>query len=779
MFMKCIFCKANIDDNASVCPYCDSSLVTNVGTTSTVEPVVEQPTPALQTPVVEQVVQTPVVETPVQPVQTPVVETPVQPVVQPVQTPVQVVSPTLETTPNVEMVSPKKKKPILLIIIILLVIGVVVFAGIKIYSNINLSKGEQPNTEHEITDPGTVEVNENRIKSDRVIMLYVIGSDLESRDGAATKDINEIMTSNFNQEDIDILAYVGGTKYWQNKEFNENENAIYEITNNEVKKLKIYDKKHMNKGSTLTEYLNYVYANYESDKYSLILWDHGGGPLFGYGVDENNPDVTMSILELDKAINNSAILNDGKLEFIGFDACLMSSIEVANLFKEEANYFIASSESEPGDGWDYDFLKEINKDTTTIQLGQKIIDYYYNYFRNQSYTYSLYGYNYNPLVSLSLIDLSKIDNVNTSINNLFKDMGEDITVDSYSRLAREASRATFFGLDENGVSQSDLIDLYDLTSELENYQTLAVPVQTSINDAVIYHKTNIDGCYGLSMYFPSTTRKVYNVVESTYKYGEIAVSENYKSFLKRYTAISNGDKLVKSSIASVAPSVSSSNISAIIPEDMAKNYEYADYLLFRKIKDDGSYLPVLKSKDVTINGNKISATVSNRRIAVGNAKGEEVEDVIAFEISRDKTSVTYMVVAILQKWDDNDYLGTFEVDAVNIFLKVDNKTKEGSIIDIKPIKDEDDPKASGKVSYNLNDWRVMQFVSSAYLLVDKDGKKLDDWTKTDTMYGTEVKIAEGYKFFADTLDKNEEYYYMFRVQDTQGNLYESNLVKAK
>ena len=84
-----------------------------------------------------------------------------------------------------------------------------------------------------------------------------------------------------------------------------------------------------------------------------------------------------------------------------------------------------------------------------------------------------------------------------------------------------------------------------------------------------------------------------------------------------------------------------------------------------------------------------------------------------------------------------------------------------------------------EVSYNLNDWRVMQFVSSSYLLVDKDGKKLDDWTKTDTMYGTEVKIAEGYKFFADTLDKNEEYYYMFRVQDTQGNLYESNLVKAK
>ena len=47
------------------------------------------------------------------------------------------------------------------------------------------------------------------------------------------------------------------------------------------------------------------------------------------------------------------------------------------------------------------------------------------------------------------------------------------------------------------------------------------------------------------------------------------------------------------------------------------------------------------------------------------------------------------------------------------------------------------------------------------------------------MYGTEVNISEGYTFFADSLDKDEEYYYMFRVKDTQGNLYESNLVKAK
>ena len=65
------------------------------------------------------------------------------------------------------------------------------------------------------------------------------------------------------------------------------------------------------------------------------------------------------------------------------------------------------------------------------------------------------------------------------------------------------------------------------------------------------------------------------------------------------------------------------------------------------------------------------------------------------------------------------------------------------------------------------------------MLQDENGNKLDDWKATDTMYGTEVNIEEGYKFFATSFDKDEDYYYMFRVKDTQGNVYETNLVKEK
>lgn len=839
--MKCIYCNAELDSTASVCPYCGKQ-VAGVAT----QPVVQSTAPVEQQTVVQpqsapvehtvgqsqivptqQIVEQPVVtaqpvaqhqqsvETttaiPAQPVVTPTLaaetvqtvaatQTPVVPqqqvAVQPVIQQTTVVQPVANTVPvtTTPMVPgqqavltpvvqpPKKKIPILLIfLIILLVLGAVGFVGVTAVSKLSESTKteEKEKKKNEEEKPDEPEVNENRIIKDRVIMVYIIGSNLESQGGAATSDISEMIESQYNEEDIQILLYAGGTKHWQNETFDAKENAIYQITNGDVEKLKSYDAKSMTKASTLTEYLNYAYANYESDNYGLILWDHGGGPIYGYGSDENDSSgKAMSIIDLDKAINESSILKDGKLEFLGFDACLMSSVEIANLFKEEADYLIASSESEPGDGWDYNFLKEINKDTTTEQLGQHVIDYYYNFFANKSHIYASYGYSYNPAITLSLIDLSKIDNVNTSINALFANMDSDITIDVYSKIAREASRATLYGVGENGVSQFDLIDLYDFTSELEGHQDLSTSVQSAVENAVIYHKTNINDCNGLSMYFPSTTKKVYNIIEGTYKYGELAVSENYKSFLKRYTAISSGDKIIKSDITTVTPSVSTSGIQTTIPDDLASNYEYFDYIVFRKIEDDGSFLPIYKSRDVSIKGNTISATVTDRRIAVTDSKGKDIYDVIAVEHSRDKNSVTYEIISALERWEDGNFIETHESEIVRIYLKVDNKTKEGKIVDIKKVGEEEN-NTSAKITYNLNEWRTMKFISYSYLLQDKDGKKLDEWTATDTMYGTEVTIKDGYKFFATSFDKNVDYYYMFRVRDTQGNMHETNLVKAK
>ena len=67
-------------------------------------------------------------------------------------------------------------------------------------------------------------------------------------------------------------------------------------------------------------FLNYGYENYDTEYYDLILWDHGAGPIYGYGYDEYNKKDSMSILEIKSALNSSPFIGENKLELLGFDA---------------------------------------------------------------------------------------------------------------------------------------------------------------------------------------------------------------------------------------------------------------------------------------------------------------------------------------------------------------------------------------------------------------------------------------------------------------------------
>lgn len=704
---------------------------------------------------------------PVEEVVAPIVEERIEPVQ---NIPVQDVNTQVPT----QQVQPKKNnKKMLIIILLVLAIGLGVIGYLSNQTSLKEDKKETESSnkieiddEEEIEEP---EENDDPKESHRTIMIYMIGSDLETEGRAGTNDIKEIIDAEYNTEDVNIVLYIGGAKKWHMSEIDENENAIFEIEDDELKKVKSYKLKPMNNKNTLTEFIDYTYENYDSKKYSLILWDHGGGPIWGYGKDENDKSGSlMSIKDIDEALNNSELIKNEKLEFLGFDACLMSSIEIANAYKEEAEYLIAAAEIEPGDGWDYHFLNEINKETTSVEMGIHIIDYYHKfYIENPS---GIYGYYYTPSVTLSLIDLSKIDTLVASVNDLFGAIEPNISVSTYNTIARSASRTKIYG-----TEGYDLLDLYSLVNGFEGYQSKVGEVQNSIRSAVVYHKTNIGGCTGLSIYFPVDTRTVYNQMLNEYGYKDVAISETYTTFLNNYVKISNGKSLVTSDIKTLTPTVSSNEVSATLPDDIVENYEKSDYIIFRKIQEDGSFLPVYNGKDVIIEGNKIQAKVPNRRIAVSNLNGGGVEDIIVFEKESDSKSITYTAYAVLQKWDEENFAESFETEAVEVTIKLDIKTNEAKIIDIKDLDEE----VSGKKTYNLNEWTTISFASSSYLLQDENGNKLEEWQQTDTMYGAEIIIAEGYKFYASTLDKNEEYYYMFRVADTQGNVYETNLVKAK
>ena len=68
-----------------------------------------------------------------------------------------------------------------------------------------------------------------------------------------------------------------------------------------------------------------------------------------YGYD------SLSLAEIYDAFDSVYELSEENppLELVGFDACLMATVDTANAFSDIARYMVASEETEPGNGWYY------------------------------------------------------------------------------------------------------------------------------------------------------------------------------------------------------------------------------------------------------------------------------------------------------------------------------------------------------------------------------------------------------------------------------------------
>ncbi len=63
----------------------------------------------------------------------------------------------------------------------------------------------------------------------------------------------------------------------------------------------------------------------------------------GFGYDEMYPDDMLSLSQIGNALSDSGI----KFDIVGFDACLMGTIETAYMLEPYADYLVASEEYEP------------------------------------------------------------------------------------------------------------------------------------------------------------------------------------------------------------------------------------------------------------------------------------------------------------------------------------------------------------------------------------------------------------------------------------------------
>lgn len=362
------------------------------------------------------------------------------------------------------------------------------------------------------------------------ILVYMVGSDLESNGGAASNDLIE-MAAVGSTKNVNILVETGGAKKWSLPMISNKVNQRWLVQKDNLKLIKNdLGNRSMGKQSTLQDFLIWGVKNYPAKKYAVILWDHGSGAK-GFGYDENNlGDPSLSVKEINGALKAASAAGKKKFELVGFDACLMGNIETATGLKDYASYMVASEELEPGHGWDYtSALQALNKKpaSTGAEFGKAIADGYKNQATAEGTA---------SQITLSVVNLAKISSVNTALENFINKASKDIkNPERITSVSKARIKAEDYGDAGAHGGTTDMADIYDIAYNLtSNYPAEANQLMKSIKECITYKVTSDvkPNANGLSIYFPCKDKDSFK--DNLKEYQNTGYSKNYQQFLAAY-----------------------------------------------------------------------------------------------------------------------------------------------------------------------------------------------------------------------------------------------------
>lgn len=341
------------------------------------------------------------------------------------------------------------------------------------------------------------------------VLVYVVGSDLESGSQSATRNIEQMLAVSQTSH-LNIVLETGGA---------DSTSGPLGIDWTHVQRYLVSDGKlqllqdlgpdqqiDMGKGSTLQDFLLWGDENYPASRNILILWDHGGGPNGHFGSDEVT-GTSMSLADLTQAVQGAGVY----YSMIGFDACTMGSVEIASALAPYASYLVASEDYEPGDGWNYTpWLTALQNepDASTPAIGRNIVDAYMAQDQFASTT-------------LSVVDLRGMAALNIAMNDFANALQPYVahSVLAWQILADARMRSLDFASQnflQPSPTPSDLVDELlwvgnvqsALTKSFGPDSALSAAADEVINAtefAVVYNRaTSGDSqATGLSVYAPS------------------------------------------------------------------------------------------------------------------------------------------------------------------------------------------------------------------------------------------------------------------------------------
>ena len=332
------------------------------------------------------------------------------------------------------------------------------------------------------------------------ILAYICGSDLESKEGEASGDIREMVSSGIGNSDaVTVLLATGGTSRWSGYDFSSRSVQYYRLEQNGPVLMKDAGRMSMGDAKTLSSFLSYGISAAPAKRYIMILWDHGGGPVYGLCNDENYRDESLSLEELKNGLTKG--LNGNKLDVIGFDCCLMNCVDLCSDLYGIADYSVLSQELVSGTGLDYDgWMGPIREDPRISS--EKIAT-----LMAETYVAENARGRNASTATMTVIASEKMPAVMQAANG-FSSALTSLMETNLAGVVRLREKLTSFGefLDEDASDLVDVSDMCDAFSALLPQES--AELKEAAEQAICYNCTTADiagYAHGLSFFMPYQT----------------------------------------------------------------------------------------------------------------------------------------------------------------------------------------------------------------------------------------------------------------------------------
>jgi Clostripain family len=270
---------------------------------------------------------------------------------------------------------------------------------------------------------------------------------------------------------------------------------------------------------TIIEFVDASKATYEARNRMLILWDHGNG-WQNVHVFENVVTATNIVKQKEESettdgaplfINDLRAVLDEKRDIavVGFDACLMSMIEIAFQLRDTAQFMVASQHLQPAArGWPYEALLRsltFSPRMEPEELVRTMVDTFAGSYNGAGDAVTLSGLRLSAEVdrAVAAIDsfsLSLLDAIHDSDHNTNGSLRGDII------MARRHTQS--FG-------NPDYIDIVSFCEQIQKWlpnepkvNRSADLVKRAIARLVVRHtrsgSASVGHANGVSIYFPNT-----------------------------------------------------------------------------------------------------------------------------------------------------------------------------------------------------------------------------------------------------------------------------------